>query len=167
MSQPEEAIFQLLKDESSKIIPDDHGRGPSKFGITLETYKQWNKNATADSIIYMTQEQAEAFYRQWWDTYKIGLIDDQALASKVFNIGVNIGPGMAVTIFQIAINANGGYSRADGILGPLTATAANSQDPVKLLSIYKSSIAAYYRGVVQAHPEWANDLQGWLTRANA
>ena len=161
MSDVNLAIPQLLKDESGPYIPDDHGRGCSRWGITLETYRIYYPSATAADIQAMSADEAVGFYRFWWVRYNIGVIVDQHIAAKCFNIGFNIGPATAIMILQRLVGVT-----VDGSLGAITAAAVAKQDAVALLAQYKSALVQHYLDIVAKHPEYANDLAGWIRRAN-
>src|ERR1039458_1169142 len=106
------AIPMILKNEGSAYVPDDNGRGPSKWGITLATYQEYFPKATAEDIQNLGPEQATAFYRiAVWERFHIGLIDSQAVAAKVFDLIVNCGP-IAIKWLQSAVD-----TCEDGLLG--------------------------------------------------
>ena len=93
MSRFEDAIALLLADEGSDFVPEDGGRGCSKYGITLQTAQSFHQDWTSVDIQNLTRFGAESFYQAaFWNQWKIGLIADQALANGVFNRLVNLGP---------------------------------------------------------------------------
>lgn len=161
MSDPKPAIEQLLRDEGSGFIEDDHGRGACKWGITLRTAQETHPDWTDDNIKELTEEQAAEFYEQhWWDRYNFGLLEDQELASKVFNISVNVGPGTAIKWLQeIVVGAN-----PDGILGPITANKTNAADPKVVLAAFNQKAKAHY---MKLGPEYASAQEGLIKRAEA
>jgi lysozyme family protein len=161
MSDVNLAVDQLLKDEGGNYTPDDYGRGPSRWGITLATYRQFFSSVTAETIEQLSEGEAAQFYRFWWRRYNINDISDQALAAKCFNIGFNVGPQTAIMILQRTLGV-----ADDGILGPETANAANSCDAATILMQYKARIVLHYQEIVAAHPERIGDLPGWIARAN-
>src|SRR5215472_14605342 len=92
-------LFQeiLLDHEGGAYVADDHGRGPSKWGITLQTAQGCEPGWTADTIQNLTRDQAAAFYEaHFWNRYNIGLLDSQEVANKVCDLAVNAGPGTAI-----------------------------------------------------------------------
>jgi lysozyme family protein len=159
MSDPKPAIEQLLKDEGSGFIEDDHGRGACKFGITLKTAQETHPDWTNETIEALTEEQAASWYEEyWWDRYHFSLLEDQDLASKVFNISVNVGPGTAIKWLQeIVVGPN-----PDGILGPVTANKANAADPKVVLSAFNQKAKAHYMSL---GPEYADAREGLVKRA--
>jgi lysozyme family protein len=71
--------------------PSDPGR-PTKFGITLATYRQYVKaNATAEDLRAMTVTQAKAIYRaRYWDALRCDELP-AGVDYAVFDYGVNSG----------------------------------------------------------------------------
>src|SRR4051812_18777419 len=115
MSYFDEAVRGLLEAEGSKVNPHDNGRGPSKYGVTLATYRELYFRAKEADIYALSEAQAIDFYRRWaWEPRGLGLIDDQAVANKLLNLGANVGPGLAVMWLQRAVGAK----PVDGIVGP-------------------------------------------------
>lgn len=161
MSKFELAIPVTLANEGDAYITEDHGRGPSKYGVTLESFREFHSAATAIDIAMLTPTTAAEFYRTaFWDRYRFGDIDDQALAGKVFDIGVNAGPETSVRFLQLAVGA----MPADGVLGPKTIAVVNASDPVQALAAFRMVAAQYYRQLVMRDPSRANELAGWLAR---
>jgi lysozyme family protein len=153
----------LLGHEGGVYISDDHGRGPSKWGITLQTAQECEPDWTAETIQALTRDQAAAFYQaHFWDRYRFGLLDSQTVANKVCDLGVNVGPGTAIKFLQTAVGA-----QPDGVMGPATAAAANAMDSDAVLAGVRAAGANHYQQIVQVHPEWAADLPGWMARLNS
>ncbi len=153
-------VDELLDvNEGSAYTPNDCGRGPSKWGVTLETYRHWDAGATADTIRDMTRDEAAYFYRfQFgWEPLRIGAIRSQAVAEKVFDLQVNTGFG--IVLLQRAVGA-----KPDGKLGPLTAAAVNGRaETVVLQGIYDAG-KTHYEEVIAAHPEFDRFRAGWMAR---
>jgi lysozyme family protein len=160
MSDFSEAIPVILHNEGSAYVPDDNGRGPSKFGITLETYREYFPKATAEDILNLGPEQATAFYRiAVWERFHIGLLDSQGVAGKVLDLVVNCGP-IALKWLQRSVD-----SCEDGILGIQTATAVNTSPPNQVLANLRANASNYYNVLALKDPtKYAADLPGWLAR---
>jgi|SRR5579872_38256 len=164
MSDVELEIPLLLANESDEVIPDDNGRGPSKYGVTLETYRFISKDPAIppEAIWDLTLDEAKNFYRLWWKLYHIGLIEDQALAGKLMDFGFNAGPGLATKILQRIVGV-----KDDGILGPETAASVNGRDPAALLASFKQDIVTHYEALASSNPLLRKYLEGWKKRALA
>jgi lysozyme family protein len=162
MSYFDQAIPSLLEHEGPAVVPDDHGRGPSKYGVTLETYREYFPEATADSIKALTPQLASAFFRRmFWERYRIALIEDQALATKLLDLAVNIGGATAIKLLQHAVG-----TKEDGVLGPETAKAVNLYGATGVLCTLRALAGLHYYQIVKDHPEYAGCLQEWITRLN-
>ena len=159
------ALFKdiLLNHEGGTYVNDDHGRGPSKWGITLQTAQEFEPAWNPDTIRNLTRDQAGAFYEaHFWNHYNIGLLNSQDVANKVCDLAVNVGPGTAIKFLQRAVGAH-----PDGVLGPATAAAANAMNPDTVLAGVKQAGSDYYHQIAEVHPEWAADLPGWLSRLSS
>lgn len=115
--------------------------------------KRINDNALAMDMI-------EAFYRE--NFWRYDNIVSQAVANKVFDYAVNMGPRNATMVLQRALRACGIPIGDDGILGPETIKAANAADPQMLLVGLRSEAAGYYRKIGKSA-----FINGWLNRAYA
>jgi len=161
MSSFNDALTPLIRDEGSRVNPHDNGRGPSKYGVTLATYRDFKPDASEKDICNLTLMQATAFYRWWWEKYHLGLIDSQDVANKLFNLGVNCGQETVNRWAQRAVGAH-----ADGVIGPVTAQAINCRTPKLVLEGLRTAGAQHYQELVQRRPEYACFLDGWIERLN-
>ena len=160
MSTFSEAIGPLLEHEGSAVVPQDHGRGASKWGITLATYREMFPAAETADIVQLGREQAISFYRRmFWEQLRLGLIEDQSVANKALDLCVNMGGATGIKMLQRAIGAP-----ADGVLGPFTAAAVNKREPAAVLQGIRTAAAQYYQDLAQRRPEFKPCLAGWLAR---
>lgn len=154
------AVEPLLKNEGGGYVPNDHGRGPSKWGITLLTAADVHPSWGPSDIQNLTQDDAKEFYREWaWQDARIGLIDNQELATKLLDLGVNVGLGTAIKFLQQAIGVT-----VDGRLGAQTAMAANSQDPNTVIEGLMLAGKAHYDRIVLNDPSQQVNYNGWIAR---
>jgi len=160
MADFDKAIAVLLSDEGSVYIPNDHGRGPSKWGITWLTAQEIEPEWSATTIESLTRDQACDFYQKWaWQGAHIGLIRDQELATKLLDLGVNIGLGKAIEFLQRGLGV-----ACDGILGPLTASAANLAEPNFVIAAMITAGRAYYDQIVAHDRLQQKNYPGWIAR---
>ena len=161
MSNFEEAIYVVLDNEGGAYVPDDWGRGPSKFGITLATAREVvHPEWTAQDIQNLTPFGAQEFYEAaFWRRYGIYRIDDQALATGVLDRCVDPGPIVIIWLQEIV-----DVTPLSGWIGPITQAAVNSGNPQDILAKLRERTEAHYRAEVVAHPEKAKELNGWLAR---
>lgn len=177
MSRFELAIPMVLLHEG--IGSDDalDNGGLTHYGITLrflKTLTELEENGflagdlNEDGIIDgqdiqgLERQDAMALYRAYfWEPHGYDGIESQALASKVFDLTVNMGANASHRCLQRAVRAARGHRLLeDGIFGPHTLAAVNSMAPEVLLPAYRSEAAGYYRSLHQPRFE-----AGWLNRA--
>lgn len=186
MSQFDLAIPFVIKHEGGLFYdPVDPG-GITNHGISMQFLKSLarqypeiipeldtNQNHLLDTsdVKALTLDKCIHFYQiYWWDQYGYGNIQDQALANKVFDLSVNLGPKVAITLLQKTYNQsqNSLALAIDGVLGPQTLQKINAlnQEQIKaLLNTFCDLAADYYRNLVKKHPVLKKFLKGWLKRA--
>lgn len=160
MATFEQAIETVLAHEGGYVQhPGDPG-GETNFGISKRRYPDLD-------IKTLTRDQAVDLYRRdFWDQQYAKL--SQALATKLLDAIVNLGPQSAVRVLQQAINDEGfGPLQSDGIFGPSTLQAARLCPPEKLLRGFRARLAGHYTKLVMADPAREVFLLGWLRRAVA
>lgn len=161
-------------------VANDPG-GPTNMGITLETMKaalgtradlNGDGLVNAEDVKLLTREEARRIYREkYWDRPGFGLIRDQRIATKVFDMGVNASPHVAVVLLQRAIchAAPPGVERPrdDGELGPRTLAALAACDPDVVLKCFVAEQKGFYLRCIEHDPKKARFKDGWLARADA
>lgn len=173
------AIGAILEHEGGYVNnPNDSG-GATNFGVSLRfladypDYGDFNHDGIVDinDIKNMTVEDACVIYRDlWWDKYGYGRIDDQTIATKVFDLSVNMGAKRAHTLLQIALNkAFDLQLAADGILGPNTIQVINActdgDEEQMLISAYCDEAYAFYQRLIVKNPKYRVFDKGWKRRA--
>jgi lysozyme family protein len=106
---------------------------------------------------------ADVYRARYWSPLAEWL--EGRVLEKVFNAGVNVGPGAAVRLLQKALIGLGARISADGLTGPRTAEAARAAAEPALLRAYVREQEAYYRDIARRKPSQAKFLKGWLRRA--
>lgn len=146
--------------------PNDPG-GITDRGISLRFLKSHNididgdGDVDADDIRGLSYEDVCGLYRRFfWNLVHGDDLQNQAMATKLFDMAVNMGPGRAIRIAQESAGL-----QADGVFGPKTFRALDVEEPATLLTSICSSQAAFYRGIAAAKPSSASFLKGWLVRA--
>jgi lysozyme family protein len=178
MSTFENAIPSILHHEGGFVNhPNDPG-GATNYGISLRFLADHPEAGDFDGdgdvdvqdIANMTIDQAKEVYRKfWWDKYEYGLINDQTIATKVFDMSVNMGSGRAHKILQTALNkAFGLRLDVDGILGKGTRGVINScADDVEqsLLKAICDEQFGFYQRLIANDPKLKVFEKGWKNRA--
>ena len=153
------AVEVVLKHEGGYVHdPRDPG-GETKYGISKRSYPSLD-------IANLTREDAIAiYYRDWWQRYGYDRLQDDAVATKLLDMAVNMGPATAHRLLQEALVFLGYDIAVDGIIGPQTIGAANRADPGRLLRVLRWKAAERYFRLVEQRPQSRAFLIGWLRRA--
>lgn len=128
-------------------LPADRG-GPTKGGITLETWRFFtgNKFATAADLEHINEAQARTVYRRLYITDpKFDKIDSNELRELVIDAGVNHGTRRASKWLQAVLRLS-----QDGILGPITLAAVACADPRALFLLIIAKRARLYGRLVSS-----------------
>ena len=175
MSEFEPAVELVLKNEgglNEAVALSDPG-GLTNFGISfrflkevpiarLRKYGIFDDEITENTIRELTRDKAVSIYRgEFWDFFPFAKIENQSLATYVFDSAINPNPATAFRCLQRAIWTCQGYDviADDGILGSNTLSYANRWGDY-LIQPMMSERAGWYR-------EHANGkfLDGLLRRA--
>jgi len=153
------AVEVVLKHEGGYVHdPRDPG-GETKYGISKRSYPSLD-------IANLTREDAIAiYYRDWWQRYGYDRLQDYAVATKLLDMAVNMGPATAHRLLQGALVFLGYPVAVDGIIGPQTIAAANKADPKRLLQVLRWRAAEHYYRIAVQRPQSRAFLIGWLRRA--
>jgi len=175
MSTFEAAIPVILKHEGGWVSdPQDPG-GETNFGIsTLIVNREAISNAELGLpegrqpgwMKSMKVDAAKKIYQKlFWDRYDYGRLGDQAVATKIFDVGVNCGPSRAHAMAQRAATACGHAAADDGIFGPKSVVSINACNPQLWLLAMRQQQETYYRTLVARKPQLKVFLRTWLRRA--
>lgn len=157
----DQAIETVLAHEGEGVSdhPNDRG-GVTKFGLS----KRWHQDL---DVAALTRAQAiELYWERHWQGQGYDRLPGR-IAVKVFDLAVNMGKGAAVRCLQRALRACGKPVKTDGVLGPNTWTAANSDQTDQLLAALRSEAAGEYRLIVARDASQAAFVAGWENRAYA
>lgn len=153
----EQAVAVVLEHEGGYVNdPEDLG-GETKYGISKKTYPTTN-------IKDLTVEQAkEIYWQDWWDKYKVGRISHVPLATKLFDLSINMGAARAKSLLREALNAIEVRIQPTGTaeITPNFAKLVNSYpDQQKILLAFQLQAVRYYNSLKKT-----KYLSGWITRA--
>ena len=174
MSDFYKAINYVLENEGGlSDHPADPG-GTTKYGISLRFLKSegidLNKDSTIDvkDIYYLDLLTAKEIYKKYfWDPNKYGSIEDQGLATKVFDLAVNMGSKNANRILQRSINTTGKFDiQTDGVIGSKTINAANGCAATFIQDVMRVEAGLYYNQLIVNKPSLSVFRNGWMNRAN-
>lgn len=152
----ESMIEQTLEHEKGYVFnPKDPG-GETKFGIT----KRWYPDIDIKNL--QRAQAKEILRKDYYEKARIGEISNYELANKMFDLGVNLGPGTVAKLMQQSLIEQGQQvDKVDAILGSKTIKAINKfPDQEVLLSTFKNQAKAYYESL--GHKK--DFIKGWLAR---
>jgi lysozyme family protein len=178
MSRFEPAVEVLLKHEGGYVNNVNDSGGATNYGVSLRFLNDqgllgdFNADGAVniEDIKNMSIDDAKKVYKTcWWDKYKYGTIIDQTIATKVFDLSVNMGGSRAHKLLQSALNkAFALRLTVDGVLGPATISVINAVSDDKeqlLLTAYCDEAWAFYQGLIAAKPSQQVFAKGWKNRA--
>lgn len=153
------AFNYVISNEGEYVYnPSDPG-GETKYGISHRSYPTLN-------IKKLTLEDAKKiYYCDYWLKGKCDKIEDEKVATQVFDFIVNFGHRAATIVLQRSLRACGVLVAEDGLCGPMTLCGTNFLKGEILLPALKSEAAGYYRVIAAKNPSQQKFLNGWLNRA--
>lgn len=169
------AIEHTLKMEGGLVNhPADPG-GITNYGISLRFLQaegldiDGDGDVDAQDIRGLTLEQAKGvYYKCFWKRYAY----DQypaALAIKLFDMTVNMGPVQSHKILQRALWGYGQRVEVDGQIGQQTKTAIAQLDwsprQPPLVPVIRVVQHQFYLSLIQKNPKLAAFERGWVNRA--
>jgi len=170
--------FVLLHEDSTcsgRVTVDAGGR--TRFGIAERFHPDLPDEfftGPAGQALIRAEEIEE---RDYWQAMRLTEVEDQHVASKLFDMGVNMGVHQAGIYAQRAADfllrsaAESGAQMAvallieDGKIGEKTLAAINTLDPDQYHKVLCELSESHYRHLAAANPEQAMNLEGWLKRA--
>ena len=185
------ALPIILKHEGGFVDNVHDPGGATNYGISLRYLQargdldgdgfadgdiDRDGDVDADDIIAMDEAAAAVFYKTgFWYPGKYGLINSQLLATKAFDLGVNMGVKQGAKCLQRALRADQVDVKDDGVIGPVTLEAINGRDSLILLAATRSEAAGFYRALILRNsalrkrkvdvPDFSVFKTGWLRRA--
>lgn len=154
--------------------PADKG-GETYAGIARNKFPQWEgwrlidhyKAAQAsvgqtlrhNQMFPELQTLVDAFYESRWNSNSLSKIENQNIASLLFDYIIHSGTTKAVRAIQNIVGVN-----TDGIIGPKTLAAINRGDSTKIFVRLLNERANFLRRLVQNDPTQKVFEDGWNNR---
>jgi lysozyme family protein len=173
MAEFREAFDFMMSHEDaarSGVVTHD-GDGRTRFGICERFYPHLSEAFWYGSANFALHCASAIYLHDYWDKLRLGQVIDQAVASKLFDMAVNMGRRQATIFAQRA--AKGllfGSAKApevDGVMGDKTISALNSCPPASLVEALCNLSKIFFQEAADKNPAKAVDLKGWLKRASA
>jgi len=177
MAHFEKSIPHILEHEGGYVDhPNDPG-GATNYGISLRYLIKrgdllgdfdGDGDVDVDDIRAMTPGMARTVYKAgFWAPNKFDQVKSQMLATKIFDMCVNMGSKQAWKIAQRAISRSGQPLIDDGIVGPNTIRALNAIHGVDYDTIVyiRELQKAFYQRIMERKPKLRAFSLGWYRRA--
>jgi len=179
MSDFKEASDFTMQHEDpqlSGVVTTDAG-GRTRFGIAQKFQVELD-DSFFDGPAEDALAAAEQIYEHdYWIPMRLAEVENQNIANKLMDMGINMGIHQAVHLAQRAINAlvssrpqapsPATSLLEDGVIGDHTITAINAADPIALHTMIVEVCKAFYIHIATNNPAQAKYLHGWLARAES
>lgn len=170
------AVKVILRHEG-KFSDNKHDLGgATMYGISLRLLKTAGIDIDLDGdinihdILAINKEEAISLYKTlWWNQYHYNEIDSLPVATKIFDLAINMGASEAHKIVQRAANKLGYELVVDGILGSKTLIIINILSKLhqtEFINAINKEAKEFYYLLVEKNPELGIFLKGWLHRVN-
>jgi len=173
------AVGVVLKHEGGYINHRSDPGGATNYGISLrflhargeldgieEFDIDGDGDIDADDIKALSVQDARGIYfRYWWSKYNYHLLLDMDIATKIFDMSVNMGSRQSHKLAQRAARADGRLLKDDGLLGPKSFKGLNGCNPDILLGALRVQCECFYKSLINNKPEFKVFEAGWLVRA--
>lgn len=175
----DKALKVVLRHEGGFTNNMSDSGGPTNFGISLRFIKASGIDIDLDGEINiedikkLNKNNARDIYnRFWWEKYHYNSINNLEIATKIFDLSVNMGAIQAHKLVQRAINSmmpfGLSYIDVDGLLGAVSIKSINDIDEIDeskhLLTAIKSQGAKFYRNLVDKNNNLEIFIKGWMNR---
>jgi lysozyme family protein len=161
--------------------PNDRG-GETYKGIARKFFPGWSGWDIIDATPNKgqlgandtLQKRVRAFYKEhFWNALSLDLVNDQKIATELFDTGVNMGVGQAAIWLQTVLNVSNRRGRdyadiiKDGKVGPKTAAILNAHPrPGEVLKGLNCLQGAKYIAICEHNPSQEEFYVGWMKRVS-
>lgn len=163
------AVDYVIRNEGGYVDhPNDPG-GRTKYGITAVSFAEFfGREPQPGEIKAITLEQAkEIYFKNYWLKNRCDEMVSQAVATAVFDASVLFGVKSAAKFAQLAARMQGQINLAtDGIIGPATLSALNTQNEILFIYGLKGVLTSHVMSLIKGNPKLADFKRGWISRIN-
>lgn len=171
------AFEALIVNEGGFSNHEKDPGGATQYGISLRflqslgTYGDIDKNRIVDEqdIKLIDLDFSKEIYKKYfWDNNKYGDISSQGVATKIFDMAVNMGSVRANKLLQEACNHVSDDDRltTDGVIGGKTLGKVNKIDASMMQNLLACLSSNYYLRICEGNNSLRAFLKGWLVRAS-
>ena len=158
----------ILKWEGGFVDHKNDKGGATNMGVTIGTWRQngYDKDGDGDidvaDLKLLTKQDVinRVLKPHYWDRWKADQIASQPIANILVDWVWGSGK-WGIIIPQRLLGLP-----ADGVVGPLTISAVNKQNPVELFARIKAARVEFLNNIVKNDPSQRVFLKGWLNRLN-
>ena len=163
MSKIGGSIGYVFKNEGGFTDDPNDSGGATNWGITHDDLARFLcRSVSVDDVKNISQGLATQIYEEfYWDPMDLCDVDDQNVATCIFDTGVNRGISRAVKYAQQVVGTS-----QDGRMGPITLKAINEMPRARFISDYWKLVFDGYLEIVKNNPSQNVFLNGWKNRAN-
>lgn len=164
MANFDKAFDYMIQNEDfglrGKVTPEPNG-GKARFGIN----SMFHPEALHDGFYEMDKDAALAyaknvFQRDYWAGRGFDQIGDQQLATKLFDMAVNMGNGGEIGVLQEALNVPVTHKLDDRTKFALVRVGPD------FINTLVEALKKHYQEIYDSNPnKYKNVLTGWLGRA--
>lgn len=171
------AVNVVLRHEGGFSNDKNDRGGPTNYGISLRFLNEMGIDLNHDEQIDIDDikevhfsDAIDIYKKYFWDKYHYEAINSLAVATKIFDMAVNMGSRQAHKIAQISCGSCGHSGLVvDGILGPKTLGALNEISlhgrESDLMDELVNEQKWFYQYLAEHNPNLRIFLKGWINRA--
>ncbi len=167
MAKIEASMPYLIVNEGGYAEPPVIDQ-PTNMGITLKDLQDFRGSGVVTTLDLrnLTKMEATEYYRHnFWDLMCLDQLNDQNMATVIFDTGVNRGLPCAVKYAQKVLTFLGYIIDVDGLMGKRTIAALNVVYRGLFVPRYEALEFAGYEAILAIHPEDEKYRDGWEARA--
>jgi lysozyme family protein len=173
MGNFDSAFQKVLQNEGKYSNDSDDPGGETYKGIARKIWSAWDGWLIIDYTRKQSgfpanlekdpelQEKVKDFYKvNFWDKINGSKIDDDEVATSIFDFAVNAGVNTSASIAQMIVE-----TEKDGVIGDISLKKINAFDPEHFLALFTISKVARYISIVKKRPVSQKYFYGWVCRA--
>jgi lysozyme family protein len=157
------------RGRTGKVTEDAGGR--TRFGIAKKFHLDLPEDFFTVAAAEALKTAEQIYQRDYWEALRLGELESQNVANKIFDMAVNMGTHQAAVYAQRAANgliaAPAARLHEDGVFGPATIAAINSLNPIAVYQLLCEWSRRHYQHVASINPAQAVNLAGWMKRADS